>query len=70
MQVQHISYFQAHGLGLCHPSFWSKIGGSYAADGTPGVGISPWKTGWTRTLILWDYGSWRRTSAKNRRSGG
>ena len=24
MQVQHISYFQAHGLGLCHPSFWSQ----------------------------------------------
>ena len=58
MPVQHISYFQAHGLGLCHPSFWSKIGGSYAIDGTVGVGVSPWKTGWTRTLILWDYGSW------------
>ena len=58
MQVQHISYFQAHGLGLCHPSFWSKIGGSYAIDGTAGVGVSPWKTGLARTLILWDYASW------------
>ena len=58
MPVQHISYFQAHGLGLCHPSFWSPIGGSYAVDNTIGVGVSPWKTGWTRTLILWDYGSW------------
>jgi hypothetical protein len=58
MQVQHISYFQAHGLGLCYPSFWSKIGGSYAIDDSIGVGISPWKTGWIRTLILWDYSSW------------
>ncbi|MGA2618608.1 MAG: hypothetical protein ABSF26_13425 [Thermoguttaceae bacterium] len=58
MPVQHISYFQAHGIGLCHPSFWSKIGGSYATDGTAGVGVSPWRTGWTRTLILWDYASW------------
>lgn len=70
MQVQHISYFQAHGLGLCHPSFWSKIGGSYAIDNTIGVGVSPWKTGWTRTLILWDYGSWapdqREKSPKRR----
>ncbi len=63
VQVQHISYFQAHGLGLCHPSFWSKIGGSYAFDGTIGVGVSPWKTGWTRTLILWDYGSWEPDAA-------
>jgi len=58
MQVQHISYFQAHGLKLCHPGFWSPIGGSYALDDTVGVGVSPWKTGWTRTLILWDYDSW------------
>ena len=70
MQVQHISYFQAHGLGLCHPSFWSTIGGSYAVDDTIGVGVSPWKTGWTRTLILWDYASWeadqREKSPKRR----
>jgi hypothetical protein len=58
MSVQHISYFQAHGLNLCHPSFWSKIGGSYAFDDSIGVGVSPWKTGWTRTLLLWDYASW------------
>ena len=71
MQVQHISYFQAHGLGLCHPSFWSKIGGSYAIDGTVGVGASPWQTGWTRTLILWDYcelGAQR--TGETRQSGG
>lgn len=59
MMVQHISYFQAHGVRLCHPGHWSKIGGSWAADGSIGVGLSPWKTGWTRTLLLWDYGDWR-----------
>ncbi|HEX4000783.1 MAG TPA: hypothetical protein VHX65_19700 [Pirellulales bacterium] len=58
MQVQHISYFQAHGLALCHPSYWSPIGGSYAVDSSIGVGLSPWKTGLARTLILWDYFSW------------
>jgi hypothetical protein len=58
MMTQHISYFQAHGVGLCHPSFWSKIGGSYAVDDATGVGLSPWKTGWQRTLLLWDYASW------------
>jgi len=70
MQVQHISYFQAHGLGLCHPSFWSRIGGSYATDDTIGVGLSPWKTGWVRTLLLWDYASWqpeRREKSPRRR---
>ena len=58
MPVQHVSYFRAHGVGLCHPGFWSKIGGSYAVDDSAGVGVSPWRTGLTRTLILWDYGSW------------
>lgn len=70
MQVQHISYFQAHGLGLCHPSFWSKIGGSYATDDSIGVGVSPWKIGWTRSLILWDYSSWepeKREKSPDRR---
>ena len=45
MQVQHITYFQAHGVGLCHPGHWSQIGGSYATDDTIGVGLSPWRTG-------------------------
>lgn len=55
LRNQHISYFQAHGLGLCHPGHWSPIGGSYAMDDSAGVGISPWNTGLVRTLILWDY---------------
>ena len=70
MAVQHISYFQAHGVGLCHPGHWSKFGGSYATDGSIGVGTSPWATGLMRTLTLWDYGSWaqdKRQKDPNRR---
>jgi hypothetical protein len=62
MNNQHVSYFQAHGVNLCHPGHWSKIGGSYATDKTIGVGVSPAKTGWTRTLILWDYTSWEQNA--------
>lgn len=58
MLEQHISYFQAHGLGLCHPGHYARLGGSYAQDGAIGVGVSPWRTGWTRTLLLWDYTDW------------
>jgi hypothetical protein len=58
MYVQHISYFQAHGIGLCHPGHWAKIGGSWAADDSIGVGTTPWRTGLARTLTLWDYASW------------
>ena len=65
MPVQHISYFKAHGTGLCHPSHWAKIGGSYAVDDSFGVGVSPWNTGWTRTLTLWDYPDWRLEAREN-----
>jgi hypothetical protein len=58
MYEQHISYFQAHGIGLCHPSHFSPIGGSYARDDSVGIGISPWQTGLVRTLLLWDYTDW------------
>ena len=58
MQEQHITYFQAHGIGLCHPSHYSRIGGSYARDDSVGVGLSPWRTGLARTLLLWDYTDW------------
>ena len=60
MCEQHISYFQAHGIGLCHPSSYSPIGGSYAQDGVVGVGVSPWHVGLTRTLILWDFTDWNQ----------
>jgi hypothetical protein len=58
MQEQHITYFQAHGIGLCHPSHFSPIGGSYARDDAVGIGLSPWRTGLVRTLLLWDYTDW------------
>ncbi len=58
MPTQHSSYFQAHGIRLCHPGEWQRIGGSWAADEELGVGTSPWNTGLTRTLTLWDYRSW------------
>lgn len=58
MCEQHHSYFVAHGIGVCHPSGYSRIGGSYAQDGAIGVGLSPWRTGLMRTLILWDYTDW------------
>lgn len=61
--VQHVSYFQAHGIDACHPGFWQPIGGTYATDNTVGVGTSPWNTGTAdvgvvRTLTLWDYTDW------------
>jgi hypothetical protein len=65
MMVQHISYFQAHGTRLCHPGHWSRIGGSYAVDDSIGVGLSPWKTGWNRTLLLWDYADWNVGQREN-----
>jgi hypothetical protein len=58
MNEQHISYFQFHGISLCHPSHFAPIGGSYARDDAVGVGVSPWRTGLSRTLILWDYTDW------------
>ncbi len=65
MYVQHVSYFQAHGLGLCHPGHWAKIGGSYATDEAVGVGTSPANTGLCRTLTLWDYADWRAGRREN-----
>lgn len=70
MPVQHASYFQAHGIGLCHPGHWMKIGGTWAADSSIGVGTSPLNTGMSRTLTLWDYADWgqngREKSPKRR----
>lgn len=60
MNSQHVTYFQAHGVAKCHPGEWSPIGGSYAVDSSAGVGLSPWRTGLTRTLILWYYTDWKK----------
>lgn len=65
MMVQHITYFQAHGIGLCHPGQWARFGGSYAIDGEVGVATTPWRTGLMQTLTLWDYGSWEPDRREN-----
>jgi hypothetical protein len=59
------TYSQAHGITICHPSLENPIGGSWAADDNVGVGLSPWKTGLERTLILLDYGSWEPDKRDN-----
>lgn len=56
---QHGSYLRAHGVGLCHPSFASRIGGSYAVGDGFGVGLSPAGPSLERTLFWWDYTDWR-----------
>ncbi|MBM4034185.1 MAG: hypothetical protein FJ291_20735 [Planctomycetes bacterium] len=56
---QHGSYLRAHGVGLCHPSFASRIGGSYAVGDGFGVGLSPAGPTLERTLFWWDYTDWR-----------
>jgi hypothetical protein len=63
--AMHPTYSQAHGIKICHPSIQNKIGGSYAADYSVGVGVTPWKTGLERTLILFDYGSWAADKRDN-----
>ena len=65
LPVQHISYFQAHGVRLCHPGDWMKIGGTYATDGRIGVGTSPQYDGLKRTLTLWDYSGWGKNQREN-----
>lgn len=68
MPVQHYTYFQAHGIMLCHPSFWDPIGGSYAQDDAIGIGVSPWKPGMQRSLILWDYSDWNLQEKDTKRN--
>ena len=63
--AMHPTYSQANGIKICHPSIQNPIGGSWAADTSVGVGVSPWKTGLERTLILLDYGSWESNKREN-----
>jgi hypothetical protein len=47
---------QYRGVKVCYPGMQAPgIGGSYAVDDSFGVGLSPWKTGWDRTLVMLDY---------------
>lgn len=55
MNAWHISYTQNQGPKIAHPSHFVRIGGSYAADETFGVGLTPLNTGLSRTLLLWDW---------------
>jgi hypothetical protein len=52
---------QHRGFRVFHPGFDNRIGGSYATDGQYGVGVSPWKTGWTHTMCKWLGFSWDGT---------
>ena len=57
---QHGSYLSHHGVGLFHPSFAARIGGSYAVGDGVGVGLSPGGPTLDRTLFWWDYTDWRQ----------
>ncbi len=37
-----------------HPSFGANFGGSELSDGNVGVGATPLRTGWSKTLISWE----------------
>ncbi len=48
------SYIQSIGIKFAHPSHYVRLGGSFASDEHFGVGVTPWKTGLTRSLLLWE----------------
>lgn len=56
---QHYSYFRKpDGVRACHPGWFQRIGGTWAADDYYGVGTSPATVGRHRTLTLWYYEDW------------
>jgi len=58
MPTWHVSYLRHHGIKLCYPSFQVRLGGSYAAGDGFGVGLTPLRTGLSRSLFWWDYVDW------------
>jgi hypothetical protein len=66
LKAWHISYLQAAFGNVFHPSSLNKIGGSYAADETVGVGLTPMRTGLAPTLFLWDYDAWNPTTVERK----
>ena len=54
MPSWHVSYLQHVGIKICHPSYWVRVGGSWAADGRFGAGLTPLATGPARTMFHWD----------------
>lgn len=65
MIVWHMSYLQAITRGAFHPSHQNKLGGSYATDGTAGIGLTPIETGLARTLLFWDFADWNPGKREN-----
>jgi hypothetical protein len=65
MPLWHVSYLRAHGVGLCHPSFAVRIGGSYAVGDGFGVGLAPLAPRLGRSLLLWDYVDWSPDKREN-----
>ena len=50
----HYGALTNYGPVCLHPSFYTKVGGSYMTDGQFGIGLSPWKTEFTpRTMLFW-----------------
>lgn len=51
----HQSYLQNLGIGICWPSHFAPIGGSYASDDFFGVGLTPLGTGLSRCMFHWSW---------------
>jgi hypothetical protein len=50
----HYGALTNYGAGCMHPSFHTKIAGSYLTDGEVGIGATPWKTEFTpKTMLFW-----------------
>lgn len=58
MPAWHVSYTRANGVRLCHPSHLCPIGGSYASDGDIGIGLTPLRCAFSRSLFMWDRQDW------------
>ena len=68
MPCQHGSWLAAHPGQFFHPGMENKIGGTYGADATLGVGASPLNATLLPTITMWDYADWTPTEhSKNSR---
>jgi hypothetical protein len=54
MPSHDANYIQNIGIKYAHPSHYVRMGGTHASDQHFGVGATPWKTGLTRSLLLWE----------------
>jgi len=68
LPCMHGSWLVAHPGQFFHPSMDNKIGGTYGADATLGVGASPLNATLLPTITMWDYADWTPVNAnKNSR---